>query len=116
MVLFHNISGVPREGKPGKACTAFADAAGLFCCNETAALFKQAVHGRMLVHNGEAWPALTEVCVTFRLNIMDKSDYKAYKLLTGTTNNHKQQQTQNYGHYNRQTGLSIIYMDNTWGK
>lgn len=90
MVLFHNISGVPRKGKLGKAHTVFADAAGLFCCNETAALFKQAVHEPIFVYNVRAWQRLLEVCVRFRLNTTDKFDYKIYKLLTGITNDYNQ--------------------------
>lgn len=43
-----------KKGKLGKALTVLADAAGLFCCNETAALFKQAVHEPILVYNGLA--------------------------------------------------------------
>lgn len=104
MVILYN---VPRKGKLGKAHTVSADASGLFCCNETA-LFKQAVHEPILVYNGEAWRRLTEVCVRFRLNTTDKFDYKKYKLLTGTTNNHKQQQTHNCGYYDRRSRLFII--------
>ena len=93
--------------QPGKAHTVFADAAGLFCCNDTVALFKQAVHEPIPVYNGKAWQRLIEVCVRFRLNTTDTFDYKTYKLLAGTTNNHKQQQTHNYGYYDKQTCLGL---------
>lgn len=110
MVLFHNISGVPRKGKLGKAHTVFADAAGLFCCNETAALFKQAVHEPIFVYNVKAWQKLLEVCVRFRLNTTDKFDYKTYKLLTGITNDYKQQQKRSYALL-QQADLFIPHLD-----
>lgn len=71
MALFHNTSVVPREGKLGKAHAVFADAAGLFCCNENAALFRQAVREPILVYNDKARQSLVEMCVRFRLNTTD---------------------------------------------
>ena len=81
--MFHNNSRVPRKGELGKAHTVFVDAAGLFCCNVTAALFRQAAHEPIVVYDGKAWRRLTEVFVSFRLNTTDTFD-KRNKLLTIT--------------------------------
>ena len=66
MVLFHNNSGVPRPGKLGKAQVAYVDAAGLFCCDKSDTVFKQAVHILILAYNNRAWQISVELNLRLR--------------------------------------------------